>query len=166
MDYRIIKLTQGYECKVDAEDYEELAAHKWHISVSSNKTIYVSRTCSNRKKVLMHRIITNCPCDKIVDHINHDGLDNRKSNLRICDKRGNMINTKKIRGKYSKYKGVSYDKNRFKWRVAIWDNNRPIIQKRFDDEIAAAMFYDQKAVEYYGEFAVTNADIGLLPKGV
>ncbi len=77
---------------IDTEDYSRVAKYKWSLMTKPNSDICYAQTKISRKSVLLHRFITNCPSDRVVDHINHDGLDNRKSNLRITSQLGNMAN--------------------------------------------------------------------------
>ena len=74
----------------------------------------------------MHRVITKCPKGKQVDHINGDGLDNRKANLRICTVNENNKNAKMRKDNKSGYKGVSWYPNRHKWRCVIFVNKKQI----------------------------------------
>ena len=75
--FRRIPLTRGLYAIVDREDYEWLMKFKWHTNCSRGKFYAV-----NSRKQKMHRLIMNAPSDKFVDHINGDGRDNRKANLR------------------------------------------------------------------------------------
>lgn len=86
---REIPLTQGKVALIDDEDYEELSQYKWTAHHRAKNTWYAVRYVGKRvdgKRVgvhiQMHRVITNCPDGLVVDHINHNGLDNRKENLR------------------------------------------------------------------------------------
>jgi hypothetical protein len=121
-----IELTQGKRAIVDDEDFEWLNKHSWHTFPDNNKSrdvYYAIRTVmkDNKKKTLrMHRVIINAPKNKVVDHINGDGLDNRKINLRIVTQRENMQN-KHI--KYtSKYPGVSQCSRSGNWTVKFRDD--------------------------------------------
>jgi len=91
-----IKLTQGKFAIVDDADYNWLNQWKWYAKICSNgKRIYVARFQRINGKpttIYMHRIITNCPEDKEVDHINGDSLDNRRKNLRIVTRSENSNN--------------------------------------------------------------------------
>lgn len=82
--------------KVDNEDYQRLNAYKWHYVCG------YAYTNGTGKRISMHRMIMNPSKDEIVDHINHDELDNRKENLRICDRFVNMQNRRKGRGSIKK----------------------------------------------------------------
>jgi hypothetical protein len=90
------------------------------------------------------------------DHINHDGLDNRRENLRLATNQENSHNQRAIENCSSVYKGVSWDKNRKKWRVYIKYKNIKHHVGRFDSEIEAAKAYDQVAIGLFGNFAVLN----------
>lgn len=100
----------------------------------------------------------NAGKDVLVDHINHNGLDNRKANLRFATCRQNAWNSRKggNRGA-SRYKGVQWNKNSKKWQAVIYNNNsRKIYLGFFDDEKAAARAYNEAAQKYHGEFALLN----------
>lgn len=148
-EYKIIPLTKGQFAKVDNEDFDKVKGINWNIS----KRGYVENT----RKGKMHRYITNCPGNKSVDHKNHDKLDNRKSNLRICDHKENMRNTKRRKTKTSSiYKGVFFCKRDKKWNSKIQKDGKQISLGYFHSEIEAAKVYDKKAIELFGEFALTN----------
>ena len=102
-----IELTQGKFALVDDEDFEWLNQWKWYAN-HLGYTWYVVRSVrydNEVKAILMHRSILNAKIGEEIDHINHNGLDNRKKNLRICTRSQNNMNRNKLRGTY-KYKGV------------------------------------------------------------
>lgn len=143
-----IKLGYGKVVVVDEEDYDLLSKFKWRLS---NKG-YASATIS------MHRLLAEAPKGKDVDHVNGDGLDNRKENLRICSRAQNVANTKKPTrkgGSSSKFKGVSWDKRVKKWSARVQPNGKSHRQY-FDTEEEAARAYDEMAKEHFGEFARLN----------
>ena len=148
-----IPLTQGYFAIVDADDYEELNQYKWHVKVKSNGR-YAYRT-QGRKEIPMHRQILNAPAGMWCDHINHNGLDNRRCNLRLCTPQQNAYNRRPLGGT-SKYKGVHWDRHRRKWRARIRHNGRLIHIGYFDYEADAVIAYDDYAIEMFGEFAYLN----------
>jgi hypothetical protein len=89
-----IKLTQGKYALVDDEDFESLNKYKWYFhqgyAIRNTKMKFGKRTT-----IFMHRIITNCPKGKDVDHINMNGLNNQKYNMRVCKRSQNITNDKK-----------------------------------------------------------------------
>ena len=105
----------------------------------------------------MHREVIEVPRSMDVDHINQNGLDNRKANLRPATHTQNNCNRKKFsKNTYSKYKGVCWKKKIKKWTAQIGFNNKMIFLGYFHDEVAAAKAYDQAAIKYHREFAALN----------
>lgn len=156
----IILLTKGYLAKVDDEDYDRINQYKWCVFGEDHHP-YAERRIKTEKGShlqLMHRLVVNAPKGMVVDHINHNGLDNRKENLRICTDRENRLNSRKYNYKnsYSKYRGVTWDKKRNKWVAQIMCNRKNYNLGVFDTQIEAAMAYDVKAVELHGQYAGLN----------
>jgi hypothetical protein len=122
---KIIKLTQGKEVFVDDEDFEGLSKYKWYAQ-KSKATYYVRRSFINEQgyqiNPSMHREITRCPDEMQVDHIDGNGLNNCKSNLRIVTPRQNSQNKHSI--KKSPYVGIYFDENRQRWVAKIAVNNK------------------------------------------
>ena len=98
----------------------------------------------------------NTPAHLVCDHINHNGLDNRKQNLRNCTITQNNANSRSARGASSKYKGVSRNKKRKKWAAYIKKGKKQTRIGFFEDETEAAIAYDKAAKKYHGEFANLN----------
>jgi len=160
--FRRIPLTQGKYAIVDPEDYERLNKYKWYAS-EGGSTFYAARCVwepVNKKKrtIKMHREIINPPHPLVVDHINRNGLDNRKANLRPATKSQNTINKPciKQKGAHSKYLGVTWQKSINKWQAQIRAKGKPRVIGYFNDEIEAAKAYDRAAKKYHKEFAVLN----------
>lgn len=150
---RFIPLTKGKVAIVDAKDYEWLSQHKWYASQKRNG-FYACRH-SKGKVIYMHRVIMKAPQGLFVDHIDGNGLNNRRSNLRVCTVSQNHQN-QRFRGGLSRYKGVCFLKKINKWRANIGFDGRRMHIGCFDNEIEAAKAYDRKADELFGEFAYLN----------
>jgi len=159
--FRKIPLTQGKFAIVDPEDYPRLAKHKWFLAKSPTGS-YAARwqrlkAKNTRKRIWMHREIIHIPKHMVCDHINRNGLDNRKANLRPATVSQNLCNRTKTKAKTrSKYKGLEWDKTQRKWKARIQLNYRKIHIGSFDNEIDAAKAYDKKARELFKEFACLN----------
>ena len=137
---------------VDDADFEELSKHKWCVLGKENFAVRKK----NKSLMLMHRQIMNTPKGMETDHTNHDTLDNRRCNLRICNRSQNQHNQKIRKTGTSKYKGVHWCKFRRKWQVMFCIENKKTSLGRYYNEIEAAKVYDAKALEVYGEFACVN----------
>ena len=154
-----IKLTQGQVALVDDEDFEKVNQFKWH-ATKSNRCNSLYALCfisTNKPRLRMHRLIMNVTDNNVfVDHINRNGLDNRKSNLRLCSNAQNQINKTKHKNNTSGYKGVFYSKQHKKFRANIGYKGRKIFIGLFDTAIEAAKAYDNKSNELYGIFSCNN----------
>lgn len=165
--FRRIKLTQNKYAIVDPEDYNRLSKHKWYAAKGHN-TFYAvcgkwSKIQRKRVEIRMHRFIMNPPAHLYVDHINHNGLDNRKANLRLATHAQSVRNRKKFaRLSTSKYKGISWDASAKKWSAYIQADRKKIYLGSFNNEIDAAKAYDAAAKKYHGEFAYLNFPDGKL----
>ncbi len=157
--FRRIRLSRGQYAKVDVEDFEKLNKHKW-CAIPKRDTFYAKRQGyknGRQTTIAMHQQIMGFPPRRFVDHRNHDGLDNRKANLRIATPRENAYNVRKmLKSCSSKYKGVSYDKDKNLWRAYITYNGKRIYLGYFVNEQDAAKAYDNAAKKYHKDFASLN----------
>jgi hypothetical protein len=152
--YRRIPLTQGRFACVDPEDYAALARYKWCASRQSN-TFYAVRS-EGGKQLRMHRVIMNAPDGLVVDHINHDGENNLKRNLRLCTKQQNARNQRPHKNGSSQFAGICWHKSERKWYARITDHGRQRSLGLFADERAAARARDDAAAALWGPFAHLN----------
>ena len=167
--FRKIPLTKGKFSIVDPEDYHQIRECKWYAHKSPH-TFYAVRSLTNgkrqkRKNAYMHHMVIDIPAGMYCDHINHNGLDNRKANLRPVTNAQNVWHRRKFIRRTpggfnkqfrSKHKGVDWAKDMKRWRARIRVNGRRIYLGSFSDEIEAAKAYDQAACKYHKEFAMLN----------
>lgn len=155
-----IKLTRGKVALVDDEDFEFLNQFKWFAKKSYNSvdTYYAYRnepgSGKERRKLIMHRVIMNASSTVFIDHINHNGLDNRKRNLRECNYSQNAANQRLRKTKINQFKGVCKKGNVWVSRVGF--NGKQIYLGTYKNLFAAASAYNEKAKELFGEFANLN----------
>ena len=141
---------------VDDEDYDRVmeainSRAKWYAhSPPPSKKYYAM---NGDRDILIHRIVMNAPKGMDVDHINGDPLDNRKENLRICTRSENCRNKKVRADSKSGYKGVEVrPSGRFRAYIGLPKCNLGT----YDTPEEAAIAYDKKAIELFGEFANLN----------
>lgn len=147
-----IKLTKNKVALVDEEDYSLVIHYNWYYHQGYARTnITINKTII---RIYMHRLILNVPKGLFTDHINKNTLDNRKKNLRIVTMTQNNWNLN--RKGLSKYRGVSWDKNRNKWIAKISINNKTLNLGRYKTEQEAAYAYNKIAKKIRGKFAILN----------
>jgi len=151
---KLVPLSKGKFAVVDAADFEWLSQYKWH--VKEHKHTSYAETQKNGKLIKMHRLITGAPAHLFVDHRDLNGLNNRRSNLRLCTRAENIHNQRPRKGGTSRYKGVYWNKRSRKFVAQISMNGKKTSIGYFHDEIEAAIAYDLKAMELFGEFAYLN----------
>ena len=155
-----IPLTQGKFAIVDDVDFDWLNQYKWYSHIDRSKNIfYVNRGRRWGKRmitILMHRLIMNPIKGMFIDHINGNGLDNRRSNLRICTRSQNGMNRKMQNNNTSGYKGVIWSKSAKKWQVQIIFNKKRIHLGYFKIKKEGALAYNEASLKYFGKFAYIN----------
>jgi len=146
---RYIPMTKGVFAIIDAADYERVSEHKWFALVAGCRTY--AHCYRNGKNVALHRFLMDPPKGMVVDHIDGNGLNNRRRNLRVCTQQQNTYNSRP-RGKSPRFKGVCWDKSKGRWVVYIRHNGRDILIGRFTNKTEAAKAYDNKAHELFREY--------------
>ena len=167
---REIELTQGKVALVDDADFEWLNQWKWYAFPGSRDIFYAARNVSRNESldrkhhtVRLHRQILGITDPRIfVDHVNHDGLDNRRENLRLATNVQNQANQRKrLAASTSKYKGVYWRSDSRKWRVQISAGEGRKYLGCFVSEDDAARAYNRAAIELSGE----HAELNIIPEG-
>jgi hypothetical protein len=153
-----ISLTQGKVALVDDEDFEYLSQWKWF----ANRKCHIwyakkwYRNGSHKTTVSMHVILMNTHGGKEVDHIDGNGLNNQKNNLRICTHQENTRNARLYKNSTSGFKGVTFFRKNNCWRARIQVNGIGYHLGLFKSPIEAAKIYNKMATQYFGEFARLN----------
>lgn len=157
-----VPLTRGYVAIVDDEDYEAVANYKWYALVSTRKDssvlVYAARSATingHRRTLLMHKMLFETSPGQEIDHIDCNGTNNTRANLRICTKAQNQYNQQQRKGS-SKYKGVYWNKPRKKWQAYIHIDGIAHFLGRFESEDDAANAYNVAASQNFGNFARIN----------
>lgn len=156
-----IPLTQGKVALVDEIDFERLNKLKWAAQKDTD-TFYAVKTIAPTKTrkgfaIKMHRLILDCPKGMQIDHRDNNGLNNTRSNLRICTASQNQMNRRKLmKNASSIYKGVSWHKKQKRWHARIVVNGTLHHLGSFTIEKEAGLAYDRTASEWFGEYANVN----------
>lgn len=154
-----IKLSKGEYTLVDDEDFEYLNQWKWSLLESRGAKYAMRNDYSNGvKSIKMHRLIMNLNSDnkELVDHIDNDGLNNQKVNLRLATRRQNSLNRKSWKKSSSIYLGVNFHKHSNKWVARIRTDNKRLNLGSFKTEQEAAIAYNLAAIIHHKEYANLN----------
>jgi hypothetical protein len=138
---------------VDDEDYDYLNEWKWYVIIAPY-TSYAARGSSGT--VFMHRLIMNAIKGEMIDHKDRNGLNNQKTNLRLCTFSQNNANIVSRINSTSKYLGVYWCKRKMKWKATITFNRKSVGLGTFNDEVSAARAYNIAALKNHGAFANLN----------
>jgi len=157
-----ISLTQNQFALVDDEDYDYLNQYKWYAKLGRGDNFYAYRNVRVNGKytlIAMHQEIMGThgnKLKKIIDHIDHDTLNNQKSNMRICDVKRNTWNARVYSSNTSGFKGVHWHKKCQKYIARVRIDKETHYLGLFETAIEAAKAYNAKALELHGEFAFLN----------
>ena len=141
------------EVDVDDRDTEAVITHTWHVLATPKRKTFYAGTHINGKTIYLHKFLTTY---RRVDHINGNGLDCRRSNMRDATHAQNMQNRKNQENNTSGYKGVYFHRQNKKWVVQIWREGQKYYIGSYEFKERAAEEYNRAAVKYHGEFAVLN----------
>lgn len=147
----IVPLTRGLVTLIDASDADAVLQYSW-CAAPRNHTHY-GQARIGQVGVYLHRFIMQPPLAFVVDHVDGDGLNNRRNNLRVCTVGQNCYNLRTQRGGTSRFRGVYW--SRGAWRAQIRDG-RQIYLGTFTTEREAAEAHDAAARERFGEYATSN----------
>jgi hypothetical protein len=161
---KTIPLTQAKIALVDDQDLVLVSKYIWHAAYDPSSGVYYAVTnpgCRRgRRQIRMHRLILGEP-DNQIDHVDGDGLNNQRHNLRVATHSQNMQN--RHAWGCSRFKGVKRSSNGKKWRATIYKDKKAINLGSFNIEVDAARAYDSKASELFGQFARLNFPSELCP---
>jgi hypothetical protein len=157
-----IPLAVGIVALVDDEDFARVSPYKWHQDPNRTTTYAKTKQIPGRGKTAMHRFILDAPAHKQVDHINGNGLDNRRSNLRLCTAAENRRNRANQRIPASGYRGVAkkVEGESVRYVPSICVNGKKRSLGSFSCPVEAARVRDDAARRIYGAFAVLNFPAG------
>mgnify|MGYP001275661755 CR=1 FL=1 len=154
-----IQLTNGGVALVDDEDFGEINCFKW-FAHKEHGVIYAWRHQYNGHRkygaMKMHRQIMKAKTGEILDHADSNGLNNQKSNLRFCSNSQNLCNARIRNNNTSGFKGVSYHRQNKRWRATINKDGKQVSLGCYGTPGEAALAYNRKATELFGEFARPN----------
>ena len=153
---KIIIARHGQKIMVSDKDFSWLSKHTWGISNSGYAIRYTQKT----RTIFMHREVLQKMSGKLsknvyTDHINRDKLDNRRENLRKATRGQNQSNSI-ARVNKNGFRGITQHRNGNRWTASILFNRRRIYLGLYKNQKEAAIAYDSKAKEIFGEFAVLN----------
>jgi hypothetical protein len=157
-DVAYVPLTKGYEAIIDAADIHLVEHWNWHAKVDG-KLVYARQDAAvngKKQRYSLHRAILSAPEGMDVDHVNGNGLDNRRSNLRLATRSENLRNRGRNRNNKSGYKGVSLFRQTGRWQARIMHNGRYHHLGFFADPKTAHDAYSEACLRYHGEFARAN----------
>ena len=152
-----LRLNNGDVAICDYCDIEKVSSYRW--SATGDKKHAFRTVCGSngkRHNLFLHQAILGKMKGFCIDHINGNGLDCRRCNLRYCTISENNANSMSRKGSSSQFKGVTYDKSRGRWNATIEINGKTKMIGRFENEEEAARAYDKEAYNKYGQFSRLN----------
>lgn len=151
-----VTLSTGQVAIVDEADLERLRPYRWHGEQWRSDGSWYAATYHRHGRITMHRLLLDARPGEIIDHINGNGLDNRRSNLRLCSHDQNMHNVHQPSRSKHGYFGVKFDARCGKWIAGIKANNRTRYLGAYDSPEQAAAAYDGASRALFGPNSTLN----------
>jgi hypothetical protein len=151
-----IPLSQGKVALVDNEDYESLVQFKWYAWYNQAGNWYAVRNRYEEGKPLREYMHQRVLETNGTDHIDGNGLNNQRGNLRTATSGQNRMNQRVRSDNRSGYKGVTFIEKRGKWRARIRQEGKSVYLGYFDSPIKAACAYDDAALRVFGAYSKLN----------
>lgn len=153
-----IALPRGRFALVDDQDFERLSQYKWYY-VGKYAARKGCKALGEKNTIYMHREVLQTPDGLETDHVNGDGLDNRRENLRACTASENQRNRSVRVDSWSGFKGVQWSPKKNRWSVRITHNRRRLFVGDYDNLLDAARAYDTAAKDLFGDFRRDNLEV-------
>jgi hypothetical protein len=153
-DVAYVPLTKGYEALIDSEDVHIVDRLSWRAMVRGG--IVYAIAADGQKTVYMHRVIMGADRGVFVDHADHDGLNNRRANMRLATPSQNCFNRRMRSNNTSGFKGVHWSKKAQKWCARIVGSGTDRFCGYHDTPEAAHAAYCKASAELHGEFGHTG----------
>lgn len=151
-DWVVVPLTQGRYAYISPEDYTLIKPYTWRLLKTKH-----GEYAQSGNGILMHRLIMKPSADLEIDHINRDGLDNRRENLRLCTSSQNKHNTKVRKDSSTGYRGIYYNTKYNKYYVQIKPPNaKRIFVGAFSNLSEAIKRYEEVAITIFEDFYNAN----------
>lgn len=150
---KFIELTRGCKAMVDDQDFDWINQYSWHC-IPGKRTAYASRCYTRNGKRIHEGMHTTIHGGDMIDHIDGDGLNNQRSNLRLCTDSLNGANRRPNKGK--RFKGITFMPSYKKWMARVQVQKKRFTIGFFDSEFDAAKAYNESALKAFGEYARLN----------
>jgi hypothetical protein len=148
-----VPLTQGLEAIIDAKDAKLVKHRNWFASVNGRNRYALSKLPTECKPISIHRFLMKPEEGYVIDHINGDGLDNRRENLRLANSAQNAWNSRIAKNNTSGFKGVTFNKREGRWRAKISHDGKRINIGTYDTAELASAAYEGAARALFGAYA-------------
>jgi len=142
----------GQVSLIDKDDLDIVKDYGWYSNYKKSTNSYYAKTEINNKAISMHRLILDAPKDKQVDHVDHNGLNNRKSNLRLCNQSENSRNKRMQSNNTSGFRGAYLEKKTGKYKARIMVNRKQMYLGSYETAKEASDVYQEAAKRLHGKF--------------
>ncbi len=157
----LIGLTKSLSAQIDDADWPLVSGRKWCAEAHRGTKWY-----ARNRDGYMHRVIMGAQAGQIIDHINHNGLDNRRCNLRFVSPSENHWHSRRAKNNTTGFIGVHFDKTHGRWKASVMRHGHRHYLGYFNNPVDAALAHDLAALQLHGEYAETNfpkEDYGNVP---